>query len=301
MAEDTSIPTLWRSFVLDLENAGRTPKTIKGYGEAKDSFAKYLDQNSRPPDLALVTRDDVRGWLASLREKGNSPATQKNRFVSLRRFFRWALNDGAIEADPMASLKPPTIPHSPVAVLTRNELERLFDAAEGTGFAERRDTAIMSLLLDTGTRKTELANITVDDVDWEKRLIFVTGKGRHIRAVPFGRKAARALDLYLRKARAGHPSADLPQLWLSTRRGPLAAEGLRQAVERRGRIAGVKVHLHQFRHTFAHEFLASGGGEGDLMRLVGWKSRLMLDRYAASTGVSRAVDAHREHSPLDRL
>jgi integrase len=70
-------------------------------------------------------------------------------------------------------------------------------------------------------------------------------------------------------------------------------------LERRGLEAGVKVHAHQFRHTFAHLHLANGGLEGDLMELAGWRSRQMLTRYASSTASEQAREIYR--SPLDRL
>jgi len=166
----------------------------------------------------------------------------------------------------MAGMQAPKVPEEPVPVLSRDQLKALLAACKGSGFTERRDTAIIRLFLDTGMRLAEMTGLTVPDLDMDYEVAVVMGKESRPRSCPFGAKTGQALDRYLR-VRGRHKHAKLPEAWLRDR-GPLSTSGIRQMLTRRGRDA-VRVHPHMFRHTFAHLWKAAGGSDDDLMRLAG--------------------------------
>ena len=291
------------SWMRSLRSAGRSPATLDAYRTDVGHFIKWFGSEN----VETATKADIEKFIVACMDRGLAPATVARRYRSLQQLYRWLTAEGEIAENPMARMKPPAIPATPAPIMSADDLTRLLAACRSKPnhgrageFERRRDTAMVLVLATTGIRAGELIGLAVDDVNFDRETITVTGKGSRLRIVALLPQPADAIDRYLR-ARRHHPSRDSSALWLGEK-GPLGYSGLRQMLERRCNAAGIDpIHPHLFRHRFAHVARVKGMGDSELMAVAGWNSNQMLNRYGASAAAERGRDAHRRLFGDERL
>jgi site-specific recombinase XerD len=299
LPDDLSV--LLRDFERSLRAERKSPKTILAYMSTGEAFRKFLHHNHLPTDVTEIQRDHVERYINSLVDRGLKDTTVSSHYRCLQQLFRYLEEDDVIERSPMAKMRPPKMGEVLVPTLSNAEVKALLNACKGSDFESRRDLAIIGLFIDSGLRLSELTSLQHNAIDLDNGVAVVTGKGNKMRLGRFSGTTGRYLTRYLR-ARNERKDADHPALWLgATGRGPLTSVGVARVIARRGKEAGLDIHPHMLRHTFAHHYRLNGGDEGSLMTLGGWNSRSMLDRYGKSVAAERAGEAHTRFSPIDNL
>ena len=300
LADGPTLASTRDYWILHLRSEGKSERTISTYLRALDRLDAFLIERGMPRTLEGIRREHLEAFFVALGETGNAPATISILFRALRPFWRWLVEEDEIERSPMERMRAPSVPLNPPPVLSDEQSALLLAACRGTDLIARRDLAMLSLLLDTGIRRGELAALRVGDLNFGQRLAFIeasTSKSRRGRAVVYGDSTAKALMRYLRHPKA--PRTEGASLWIARTGQPLSGNEIFHTIGRRARQAGLRVHPHQLRHTWASSMLAAGHSEGDVMQLGGWTDRSMLSRYGASAAAERARAAYR--SPIDRL
>jgi site-specific recombinase XerD len=308
---DRANAALLDSWELDLRSPIRPntrPKregTIGLYLAEARRFADWLSRAGRPTsapgDLAGVERGDVAAWIADLRVAGLSPYTVRNRWIVMRSLYGWAAHEELIAGNPTARVNVAKVDEPPPDVLDDAAITTLLAACRGTDFNDRRDLALIRLLLATGLRASELCALTVDDVDLRSRIVAVAdGKGGRARLARFDPATAAAIDRY-KRVRGRHRHAGRHELWIG-HRGPLSRKGLGPILDRRAAVAGLKhVHPHMLRHTYAHRMKRAGASFEDLGQLGGWSSPEVMRRYGQSLAVERSLEAYDRLDPMAGL
>ena len=280
------------SWELHLRAERKADQTVKSYLDGVRRYLAFCSEHDVPADL---TRDSVRHFIVHMLDAGAAPSTATSRLLALKRYAGWLVEEGEIQESLIANLKSPKIDRAVIQPLTDEQLKAFLAACKGTAFRDRRDEAILRLMIESGMRAGEVVALKVSDIDLTTSKATVQrGKGGKGRVVPFGAKAAQALDRYLR-ARRGHALAETSVLWLGDRSNGFSYDGLYVALKYRAGLAGIEnFHPHLLRHTAAHRWLAAGGSEGGLMAVAGWTRPDMLLRYTQAQAASRAADESRK-------
>ncbi|RLD98854.1 MAG: site-specific tyrosine recombinase XerD [Aquificota bacterium] len=247
---------------------GLSGHTLEGYGRDLWDLKSYLELLGL--DFEKVTSGVLMGYLMNLAGRGFSPATIRRRLSAVRGFFAFLVEMGLTEVDPTEGLDNPRTWKRLPQVLSLDEVEKLLEAPSPQSPHGLRDRAMLEVLYATGVRVSELVSIRLVDLDLERVVLRVVGKGRKERLVPLGGEALKWLERYL-KVRGELDKRGSPYLFLTNRGGPMTRQRFWQLVKGYAKKVGItkEISPHTLRHSFATHILERGADLRSLQELLG--------------------------------
>ncbi|MBM3774251.1 MAG: tyrosine recombinase XerC [Acidobacteria bacterium] len=284
-------------YLEELRRGNASPHTLRAYAADLDQFLDYFSRTGEPPRPSEFDPLAIREWLGELWDRKLAAVTMRRKLAAVRGLFRFLYREGLATVNPARLVHTPKAPRMLPAVPTEGQLEEFFDGLPAESaehpFPER-DRALFEFLYGCGLRVSELVGLDLEDIDFAGRWLRVRGKGRKERQVPYGAKAAAALDRYLR-ARGAPPAQRA--LFLNHRQGRLTARGARGIVKLYRRLSNQddSIHPHSFRHAFATHLLNHGADLRAIQELLGHSRLSTTQKYTQVSLTDLVRVYHRAH------
>ena len=264
-----------------------SPTTVRYYVREAEDFAQYL-ASQEVTDIEKIEPYDVRDWLMVQMEK-NSPATVRKKHAALSAWITYLRKNKYLARDIMASVSIPQQPTRQPIFFRESEVEHIYDDIYPPTYEGALAKLVLRMLYETGMRRSELASLTVQDVNLSKLTIKVLGKGNKMRIIPIENELAHNISQYLAlrdEKMAEEKAADSRRLLINSKGRPVSDSMIYSIVEQYmpALSNADRVSPHVFRHTFATHMLNEGADINAVKELLGHSS---LDSTEIYTHMSR--------------
>jgi integrase/recombinase XerC len=264
--------------------------TVRAYNADLLNLFTHLDRLGID-SVNMVDLRALRSWLAKQHTLGHARTTLQRRAAAARVFFAWAHENGHVTIDPAVNLRSPKTTRMLPPTLERATASQMLDEAVATaretgGPVAARDVAVLEVLYSTGIRVSELCGLDLNDLDRERRVIRVFGKGSKERTVPLGAPALRAVDGWLGKARSQLTTDQSGQAMFIGERGKrIDPRVVRRIVHRSLKITPGAPDLgpHGIRHAMATHLLEGGADLRSVQEILGHASLATTQIYTHVT------------------
>lgn len=269
-----------KEFIDHLKGKKRASATVLAYGKDIDQLITFLEDLQKA-HVHEVTSEDIKGFLAKMQKDGYTTKSISRKLNSTKTFFRFLKIQELITDDPATLVDHPKFEAKPPRILSPIEYRALRDAARN----DARFAAIIEVLLQTGIRIGELANLKTDDIFFssngeagskEGHLFISAFENRSERTVPLNKSAELALKRYLEI----RPASTNKALFITKTGRPLLVRNIRTAIDRFYRKAGITgAKVNDLRHTWVAHHLSSGASVVLISKVAGHKRLSTTERY----------------------
>lgn len=272
--------------------------TIDAYKTDLKQFAEYLSHAFEVDALLKASPEMVRSWVVSLKDKGLSNRSINRKLSSLRNYYRFYISNQNLSHDPTSGIQSLKSRNKLPVFMPGDDIQSLLDYCESqTGFTGIRDYLIIEVFYQTGMRRSELAQLCEQDIDFERSVIKVKGKGNKERIIPFHIKLNRSLKRYLdlKKHTIESPAKEL---FVSKKGKPLSTNMIYQIVNRvlKQFTSLSKTSPHVLRHTFATHLLNNGASLIAIRELLGHSNLAATEIYTHNS-IDQLKKIHQQAHP----
>ncbi|MCF6335455.1 MAG: tyrosine recombinase [Spirochaetales bacterium] len=287
------------NYLLSIRNL--SPNSLRAYRHDLELFESYLELNDR--EFREINSREVRAFVGELNRRNLKESSINRVISSIKSFYKYCVRYEFISSNPFASVRSLSNTRKIPDILTFIEIDMMLKMTDST-FTGIRDRMILELLYSTGCRVSELTGIGLKEIDLEKRMILVRGKGGKSRWVFLTRSSAESITDYLplRKNNLAGQGENIKDTLILNKKGfGISERGIRFIVEKYINAIGVDKHVspHTFRHTFATHLLNNGAGIRVVQEMLGHSSISTTQIYT-HVGIDRLKGVYRAAHPHGR-
>lgn len=265
-----ALAELQKEFIVDLRKQGRSTSTILAYNKDLEQLCQFLAKNGKTIPLE-VKPSDIEAFRNSLSGNKYADKSVSRKLNAIKSFSRYLVSQKILEQDPAAPVAHPKYENPAPRILTRMEYRALRDASRG----DDRIAAIIELMLQTGIRIGEVANLRLEDIK-DDRMTVRAYESQPEREVPLNLPVKQALDSYIKI----RPQAKASHIFITKTGRPLLVRNIRSSIDRYFRDAGIEdAKVNDLRNTFIAHQLKTGVDVVTISRVVGHKRLSTTERY----------------------
>lgn len=262
-------------------------KTIESYRREIDHFIGFMKEEELNSFQEVQYRF-LRGYLTKLYESNLSKSSINHKMSSLRSFYRYLMKKGVVNDNPFLLIESQKLPQRNPDFLYPEEINEMLDSIQTTDPLGKRNKAILELMYASGLRNNEVVNLKLTDIDYQRQLLLIHGKGNKDRYVPFHDIAKEALLCYIEEARNGlmvNANEDHLYVFVNNRGNKMTNRGLQDIIDRIcfQYDATKKIHPHTIRHSFATHLLNAGADLRTVQELLGHENLSTTQIYTHIT------------------
>lgn len=277
---------------------GLSRNTIEAYSHGLNRFLDHLRKKGIR-EWAKVSKFEVRAFLLFLKRQGLSTKSVVRNLVAIRTFFKFLIQEGLLEFNPVEELESPKVAKTLPKILSLKEVEQLLEQPNPQTPLGTRDRAMLELLYATGMRVSELTQLPTHQINLEGGYVLVYGKGSKERIVPLGKEAMKWVDLYLRTAREKLAKGrESPTLFINRSGKGMSRQRFWKNLKAYGQRAGIRKRItpHLLRHSFASHLLERGADLRSVQMMLGHVDISTTQIYTHVTG-ERLKKVHQRYHP----